>query len=176
MYTFLGKGRISSKDIKRLVKLSDEGILLWQPANTGCAYYAEPSCEGELSQVVVAEQLGANLRGIRLGLDQITGQWSYLRLTDHSQSNYYVDTDSPDKLIKQALRLYDKAQKAVRLGGTLKSDRDTMMFCGQCQKETPHRHLIDTPYGLAGAMMSGSERYACVICEHSISVREMQEV
>ena len=38
------------------------------------------------------------------------------------------------------------------------------MQCPKCKKETEHIHIIDTPYGLGGAYMSGTEHYECVEC------------
>lgn len=41
---------------------------------------------------------------------------------------------------------------------------ENLIFCESCKKETEHSHLIDSPYGIEGAYMSGSERYECVQC------------
>lgn len=51
--------------------------------------------------------------------------------------------------------------------------------CEHCGKETDHRHLHDSPYGLLrlripreGAHMAGSERYECAECGHAIFAAE----
>lgn len=38
------------------------------------------------------------------------------------------------------------------------------MQCPKCKKETEHRHCHDSPYGMPGAHMDGSERYECKEC------------
>ena len=43
-----------------------------------------------------------------------------------------------------------------------------LIFCEVCKVETEHTHLIDAPYGLPGAYMSGTERYECSRCGNDI--------
>lgn len=44
--------------------------------------------------------------------------------------------------------------------------------CRKCKKETEHKHMHNSPYGLAGAHMSGTERYECQECGHAIFAYE----
>lgn len=36
--------------------------------------------------------------------------------------------------------------------------------CPQCERETEFRHVHDSPYGMEGAHMAGSERFECAAC------------
>lgn len=40
-----------------------------------------------------------------------------------------------------------------------------LAYCNRCKKETPFKHFIDSPYGLGGAYMAGSERLRCDVCK-----------
>lgn len=46
------------------------------------------------------------------------------------------------------------------------------ILCSKCKKVTEHRHLHDSPYGMAGAHMSGTERYECQVCGRGIYADE----
>lgn len=46
------------------------------------------------------------------------------------------------------------------------------MFCPKCNKTTQHRHLHSEAHGIPGTHMSGSERYQCEECGHSMFSEE----
>jgi hypothetical protein len=48
----------------------------------------------------------------------------------------------------------------------------TPVYCDRCQRETPHRHLCDSPYGLGGAYLARTERYECSLCGHALHREE----
>lgn len=169
MYTFFEKGDISPNDLERLIELTDKGVLKWRASNTAYSLIGEPaSREGLDSQQASALTVGANLRGIHLGYNPSTSKWHFLRLTQDGGARHYVEEGAPAELMELTDRLYEQAQKAVRLGGLLASESDMPIACEECGAETPHRNLVDRPYGLEGAVMAGSERLTCVVCEKSV--------
>lgn len=169
MYTFFEKGDISPKDLERLIELTDNGVLKWRASNTAYSLIGEPvSREGLNSQQASAKTVGANLRGIYLSYTPSTHKWHFLRLTNDGGARHYVEEGAPAELMELTDRLYEQARKAVRLGGLLASENDVILACRECSAETPHRHLVDRPYGLAGAVMAGSERLTCIVCENSV--------
>jgi hypothetical protein len=42
--------------------------------------------------------------------------------------------------------------------------------CPHCGYTCAFRHMHDSPYGMEGAHMSGSERFECSQCGHSVSL------
>ena len=40
--------------------------------------------------------------------------------------------------------------------------------CVKCNKKTKHKYMHNSPYGIAGAHMSGTERYECQECDNAI--------
>lgn len=175
-HRFLADDQVSGEDIRQLIELTNDGCLRWQPSDNSYAYNAFPMTQRAADDAQVsAGTIGENLRGIRLGYDPRTREWHYLRLTSHGGNRYYVDEESGDELVDLVSQLHLLVLRAERLGGTIKSDQDKLHFCEQCGKETPHKHLIDSPHGIAGAIMAGSERLTCTACERSTSIDTLQK-
>ena len=40
--------------------------------------------------------------------------------------------------------------------------------CHKCENHTEHTHLHDSPHGISGTHMAGSERYECRECGNSV--------
>lgn len=168
-YTFLEGDKVNASDIRRLIELTTAGTLRWEHSDTACAVSAHPADQAANDSRTLAEELvGANLRGIRVGYDPSTNHWHYLRLTSHEWRQYYVEAGSPSELMELGEQLYSLARKAERLCGTLKSAADEMHFCKTCGEETPHKHLVDSPYGIQQIVMHGTERLVCVQCETAV--------
>ena len=55
------------------------------------------------------------------------------------------------------------------MGENLYKKRDeegrVLVYCKQCQKETPFVRVIDAPYGMAEAYIDGTERLTCSTCK-----------
>lgn len=51
-------------------------------------------------------------------------------------------------------RLYEKRDEQGRV----------LAPCNECKKETPFVSVVNSPYGMAGAYMAGSERLLCTEC------------
>lgn len=175
-HRFLADGSISCEDVGRLIKLTEAGSLSWRPSKESYALNAYPAAVGAADDPLVsAEAVGENLRGIRMGYNPQTRHWHYLRLTAHGGSRCYIEEGSPAELMELGNQLFALACKAERLGGTLRSGREELHFCETCGRKTPHKHLIDSPHGLEGAYMAGSERLTCTVCETSVMVNTLQE-
>lgn len=175
-HTFLSRGEVGREDLGKLIELTNEGLLSWGHSDNSCALNAYPVAVGAVdTRTASIEAIGDNLRGIRMGYNPSTCQWHYLRLTSHEGHPYYIEEGSPQELMELGDQLYSLAQKALRLGGTLKSSSDEMQFCKTCGKETPHKHLIDSPYGIKEACMAGSERLTCTACETSIPTNTLKD-
>ncbi len=170
-YTFLTTGSISTTDLEQLIELTQAGTVFWRPDDHYTAFIGSPADAAvQDDQSALAAALGANLHGIRLGYTPDSYRWNYLRLVDASGRQHYLEANAVPPATSLCDQLYQLAQKAARLGGRLVSEHDTEHHCDHCQRSTPHRALCDRPYGLPGAIMSGSERLACTVCEHSTSL------
>jgi len=52
---------------------------------------------------------------------------------------------------------------------------ENQVRCEGCRKETTHRHVHDTAYGIEGTHMAGSERYECTVCGRAMRKEESLE-
>jgi hypothetical protein len=168
-HAFLVEGAISTDDVGRLIELTGDGSLRWKHSDSFNAYEAHPVAAGAAnSHIASAEAIGDNLRGVRMGYDPTDQQWHYLRLTAGNGQYCYLEAGLSPELKLLVDQFYQLVRKAARLGGTLKSVADVVHSCEACGKDTPHKRLIDSPHGLDGAYMAGSERLTCTVCESSI--------
>lgn len=53
----------------------------------------------------------------------------------------------------------ERAEANKKLHGLSTAD------CPRCRQESRFRHKHDSPYGLEGAHMAGSERFECAFCD-----------
>jgi hypothetical protein len=125
------------------------------------------------SRVHFTAKIGPSFQGARIGYNGETSRLTYVRL-DNGHFRAYADDASTEEILAIAQELYQLTRKAVRLGGRLASEQDEVRRCEQCGADTPHRALVDRPYGLAGAVMGGSERLTCTICEHSTPLSQIR--
>lgn len=119
-YRFLRNNKISAEDIQQLIDLTEGNSLHWQYSQGLYALYANPIEDGAIDDpAILAEAIGTNLRGIRLGYvpSHLRGGeqvWKYLRLTAHDGSYHYVEMGSPEKLMLLCNRLFLLAMKSAR--------------------------------------------------------------
>lgn len=166
MYTFFADGQIQRADLKRLLVLTQNGSLIWR-AGGGRALNGYPASQAAKDdQIALEEEIGANLKGIRVGYDSSDETWRYLLLSDGECKTHYIEKGSNEDLFDLVDQLFELAKVADRLGGTLAlTVDDSLGFCQRCQGETPHRYLVDCPYGILGAVILGSRRRVCITCE-----------
>lgn len=105
-YRFLKNNKISIEDVKRLITLTEKGVLRWQHSSAFALNAWPISQEANDDPVVSARIIGENLRGIRIGYNPETKLWRYLRLTDHNMNWHYVERDAPQELKNLVSRLY----------------------------------------------------------------------
>lgn len=168
MHRFARDGEISELDLGQLIKLTEVGRLHWRHAERDlCAFNAYPVVNDQLDLTGAGfAQLGENLANLRFGYNPADSNWHYLRLIDPLDLRYYVEAPTHPEIHQLTDRLYSLVRKAHRLCGTLWSPEDARYDCQACGRSTQHRALVDRPYGLEGAVMGGSERLVCLICEH----------
>ncbi len=163
-HTFLAEDDVSLHDVIRLIQLTSAGLLRWKPQEGYAAYegfsiFQEANDTREASEAAI----GANLRGMRFGFVPSTGQWHYLRLTSHVGQQFYVEEGSPPEIMESVQNLYELVVRAQRFAGRIGGPIE---HCERCGRDTPHAYLVDLAHGIAGAIMGGSERKVCTVCEH----------
>lgn len=157
-HVFLREKAIKQEDIQEAIDQTAIGMFEWGEATryaaigTSVSYSAGP----EFS-------LHRNLLEVRVGFNPNNdNSFHYLRFTDFNGDRYYVDHEENQELIDEANRLYRIAKIAInttkgRLSAEIKA-------CEACCDLTPHLNLLNSPYGIPGAVMAGSERCECVRC------------
>ncbi len=83
------------------------------------------------------------------------------------RSDYDDAVNEVDKQFRKLQAAFHKAMSVPVLETDAKGR--PVIHCSVCNKKTSFKHLIDEAHGIAGAYMKGSERYACSVCDSSIS-------
>ncbi len=165
MHTFLQGDTITIVDITFLIEKTRSGELHWEPNDRISRFEGFPFTE---EGYPVWTNLAENICGILLGFNPRDSQWHYLRIENSAGQYFYVDRGESGSLHELVEQLYQGVQKAMRFGGDFANTQIHM--CSRCKCATPHKMLCNRPHGLAGAIMAGSERNVCVVCEKSTSL------
>lgn len=111
-YRFIEQDKVSKEDVKKLTKLTEDGILEWHLSNGYCALSAYPYSQVlKDDEKASSEVIGENLRGSRIGFRPDNKDWHYLRLTDHNRKDHYVEKDSEKSLTELVDKLYETVVK-----------------------------------------------------------------
>lgn len=155
-HIFLQRQRIEPADINEVLDLTATGQLEWGRDNRSLAFGT--NVDYSMGREVA---IARNLLEVRVGFTP-SEALNYLRMKDASEELYYVEDGSDEELLALANRVLRVGNIALTVpGGRLSG---TMEDCDPCERETGHLTLYDAAHGIAGAVMSGSERVECVSC------------
>lgn len=90
-HQFLKNGIISPEDLKKIIELTEKGILVWfcDPTNAG-SFVAVPAGIDAQHQDVCEQAIGRNLRGVEIAWDLAwysrKAVWYYILLKDDKKS------------------------------------------------------------------------------------------
>lgn len=133
-HQFLTSGGVAVNDVRALGLLTLDQKLVWKHVEDGAAAYAAypSSREAADSKAASEEQIGHNLRGVRIGYDPETGKWHYLRLTDGIRNEYHLDAGkvAPDfsELVDRFFDLVVVSEEGLIAQGSLNTEKVRAVF------------------------------------------------
>ena len=155
-HIFLQRQRIEAADINEVLDLTATGQLEWGRDSQALAFGT--NVDYSMGRDCAVKR---NLLEVRVGFTP-SEALNYLRMKDANEELYYVEDGSDEELLVLARRVLRVGNIALTVpGGRLSG---TLEDCGPCERETGHLTLYDAAHGIAGAVMSGSERVECVSC------------
>lgn len=155
-HIFLQRQQIEPADINEVLDLSAIGQLEWGRDQRSLAFGT--NVDYSMGRYLAVAR---NLLEVRIGFTP-SQSLNYLRMKDANEELYYVEDGSDEKLLELARRVLRVGNIALTVpGGRLSG---TMAGCDSCERETGHLTLHNIAYGIAGAVLAGSERVECVSC------------
>ena len=167
-HIFLQRQRIEKPDLTEVLDLSATGTLEWGWAGRGWAAFGT-NVDYSMGREIAVDR---NLLEVRVGFKPLVEgtELNYVRMKDAKKKVYYVDEVSEESLLSLANRILRIGELALTIPGGRLSGK--MENCTDCAKQTGHIALYNAVHGIAGAVLSGSERTECVGCGSTIPIKE----
>ncbi len=164
-HIFLQRQRIEPADINEVLDLTATGQFEWGSDDRALAFGT--NVDYSMGRDIA---IARNLLEVRVGFTP-SKALNYLRMKDASEVLYYVEDGSDEELLALANRVLRVGNIALTVpGGRLSGSLED---CGSCERETGHLSLYNAAHGIAGAVMSGSERIECVSCGDTAPIAQL---